>query len=837
MPVGDSSKKSTGRSTRLNRVGPYVILACASVIFFSRALFTDNAFYAFDAIKQYLPWAPIETDHHVRNPLITDPINQIYYSAVLFKKALTEHRLQLWDPLLFSGGKIPPGSLTRHFSPIVIFCYLFLDPLQAHDWILFLHILGSGLWLYGYLRTLQLDRWPALLGGLSWMFNGYVMVWLEFELVPILAFALPLVLYRFEAWMAGPTRLNSLILAVACAFTFTSGYAHLIMYQSIFLTAYVVFRLALTTGGRSFVQSLSGAQLAWTLGFLCLSACTAAIFLVGHMQMLDGSHRTPFTFSELYRYTGRLPVQSLWTLISPDLFGNPVHHAAFTPRPDGPMPYNNYNELCIYMGGLPLLFALIGSKGAATDSTCRFYLLSSLAVLAMAMGSVIYYPLFRWAPGLSFSTPTRILYLFGFCGAVLAAFGAQQVIRPGRRPKAVNMAIGSVLLILACFLGIFLKTAPGIDWLAGLAFKKPGDNSLNQLMNYFTTTPVVLLRPIIIFTAALLVLNRLSSDISYKRKHLNYFFAALLIAVDLISFGRTYNPVNDSRQAFPKTGAIHYLTQDTGIYRIVWLGKFFHNSFGFYGIEDIAGYSSFYSRRYGDFLHLAQDGADVPKPGRYSRWIVIRGIGSPLLDSLNTKYLLTPKQVVLTSKHFPLVYDGEIKIYQNLRADPRCFVVHDAQIVHDRDEAYAALSRSTREDLHRRVILESAPVERKTISSPSPMNPAMNLNDKARVGMVSYGPGKIELKVESPQSGFLVLSENYARDWKATLQGRAAPIFRANYMMMAVPVPAGQSHIVFYYHPSTLRLSIMISLGSWLGLGAIAVYLLFGKVGRHETAQ
>ena len=130
MLMVDLSKNSGWMSIRLKRSFPYIILVCLSLIFFMPGLFTDDTFYAFDAVKQYLPWASTETDHHVQNSLITDPINQIYYTAVLFKKSLTGFRLQLWDNLLFSGGKIPPGSLARHFSPIVFFVTYFLIPFR-----------------------------------------------------------------------------------------------------------------------------------------------------------------------------------------------------------------------------------------------------------------------------------------------------------------------------------------------------------------------------------------------------------------------------------------------------------------------------------------------------------------------------------------------------------------------------------------------------------------------------------------------------------------------------------------------------------------------------------
>jgi uncharacterized membrane protein YfhO len=56
-----------------------------------------------------------------------------------------------------------------------------------------------------------------------------------------------------------------------------------------------------------------------------------------------------------------------------------------------------------------------------------------------------------------------------------------------------------------------------------------------------------------------------------------------------------------------------------------------------------------------------------------------------------------------------------------------------------------------------------------------------------------YEPGKvrIDLSAPAPEGASLVVSENYFPGWKATVDGRAAPIARADYTFIGVELPAG----------------------------------------------
>lgn len=76
----------------------------------------------------------------------------------------------------------------------------------------------------------------------------------------------------------------------------------------------------------------------------------------------------------------------------------------------------------------------------------------------------------------------------------------------------------------------------------------------------------------------------------------------------------------------------------------------------------------------------------------------------------------------------------------------------------------------------------------------------------------------LELEVEAPRPGFLYAAENADAGWKATVNGRPARIWNANYAFRAVEVPAGKSVVRFSYWPPGLTAGLTISAVSVVAL-------------------
>jgi hypothetical protein len=268
---------------------------------------------------------------------------------------------------------------------------------------------------------------------------------------------------------------------------------------------------------------------------------------------------------------------------------------------------------------------------------------------------------------------------------------------------------------------------------------------------------------------------------------------------------------------YPETDAIRFLKKDKSDYRIITYGNFMNNSFAPFDIADVGGYSSLYPRRYGEFLHLSQYGLGVPIPDEFSRWTRFKTFGSPLLDLINTKYILLPPFAAsVRNPELELVYEGEIKIYKNKDAFPRVFFVPRYQFCGTRKQAYEAVGACSSSDFRNRVILESMPPTEFRDN-----NKAMRQKATSKIQIISYKGDRIELDVYTDQKGFLVISDNYHPGWRARVDGQETTVLRGNYIMRAIPIRDGKHKVELTFRPKVLIAGMVITAAGWVVLFAL----------------
>jgi hypothetical protein len=79
------------------------------------------------------------------------------------------------------------------------------------------------------------------------------------------------------------------------------------------------------------------------------------------------------------------------------------------------------------------------------------------------------------------------------------------------------------------------------------------------------------------------------------------------------------------------------------------------------------------------------------------------------------------------------------------------------------------------------------------------------------VSVVKYEPQRVELRAVLARPGLVVLADTYYPGWRLTIDGKSAPIFRANRMMRGSAVPAGAHTLVYTYEPSSFRIGTILS--------------------------
>jgi len=801
----------------LLKIFPFALMILLSLIFFYPIIFENKTFFAFDCLFHYLPWSTyVPPDFKAQNTLITDPINGFYFSLFYpaqyyYQSSLSTGDFGLWFNLNFCG--VP---FTFFSNPFLYFFYSFFPLTIGHDLLLFFHLLGTGCFTYLYLKEIKLNMFPALIGAVAWMFNGFAMVWFEFEHTTMMAMTLPGTLLFIERWLKNRSILSFLGLIFFLALSISISIAHLLIFQLIFVGFYILYRI---------LCNLKNIEQKWKKIFhplyifgiaIIFAIIISANFFTTNIMTYKDNQRKAFSYNELFKNTGQLPVKYLTTLIFPDFFGSPAMDYCFTPRSNNKQMYNNYNELCIYPGIFTLFLSLAVIPYIGKKRYLSFFILTALLSLSMAMGSILYYPLAKFIPGLNLSTPTRILYLFGFSISVLAGLGAEIIYnnKNHKLHKKIITILWTLLFLTTTGIVCFVQSEKGIIWAASSIMKLHGLIDYPEFLDiHFSLNSTVILIPMLLTFIVFLILLCLLYSPQKKYHFFVFCLGIIILSYDLISFGLFYNTACPRKMEYPSTPGIRFLQKDKSKFRIMTFGSFLQHSFVPFEIEDLSGYGSFYPKRYAQYLHLSQHDLNTPFPEKFSRWITFKKFGSPLLDIVNTKYLLTPKSMSLDLKELELIYNNEIKIYKNINAFDRVWFAKKYYLARDAQDAYQTLGKFCQKDFQDTVILETQP-------PPDFVEKGHSLpvkNEKYPIiNIISYSSSKIELKLENEYNGFLIISDNYHPGWEVKIDGKESTILRGNYIMRSIPIKAGKHSVILSFKPKILIAGISITFIGWV---------------------
>jgi hypothetical protein len=290
---------------------------------------------------------------------------------------------------------------------------------------------------------------------------------------------------------------------------------------------------------------------------------------------------------------------------------------------------------------------------------------------------------------------------------------------------------------------------------------------------------------------------------SKNRKKIMPYLAAglfILILCDLWQVDRRYlnndnftNKKKYNEQLFQKTAADNFILQDTSpSHRVLNLNNpfqeartsYYHKSIGGYHAAKLGRYQNLIDRRLSKEINsiissfnTATNTDDLNKALE----------NCPTLNMLNTKY------VIFNPGQPPLV---------NFYANGNAWFVNSYRFVNSPDEEIEAL-----ETLHPKTEAVFDKIFENNIK-PLKITP----DENARLEMTAYYPNKVIYQSSSSQEGLAVFSEVYYKNgWKAFIDGKQTPISRADWILRAITIPAGNHHIEFIFDPDDVRFCGMVS--------------------------
>ena len=198
---------------------------------------------------------------------------------------------------------------------------------------------------------------------------------------------------------------------------------------------------------------------------------------------------------------------------------------------------------------------------------------------------------------------------------------------------------------------------------------------------------------------------------------------------------------------------------------------------------------------------------DYLKPEKLSFYQEIQE-RAPFYSFLGVKYILAPSRV---SIDMPLVYDGEVKVYENPSVLPRAFLVYQVEYVSSYQQAQEALSQPDFDPLSR-VVLEKE----------IPFSPR---EGRGTARIQEYQPNRVVVETQSDTPGILVLTDVFYPGWTAHIDGKATTLYRGNGLVRAVMVDKGDHKVVMSYFPRSFALGLVVALLA----GVACLALMFRK--------
>jgi hypothetical protein len=587
-----------------------------------------------------------------------------------------------------------------------------------------------------------------------------------------------------------------LLSGVVVAVQLCAGYPQYLFYSALTVSVYLFVRVLVKR------QITIFSLLRGTVVFLVAGMLLAAVQLLPTAEFLKYSFREELSFEWVAIFS--LPPENLITILIPDFFGNAAE-----------VPYWGENylwETSIYLGIIPITLAVVASISYRRDRVLAFSIIAGSAlILALGKYTPLLEILYNFVPGFDrFRGLSKFVFVFSFAVAMLAGFGLSKLADMAETQDRRLVRFSYVVLALSIFLLLLASATPLFDtgWWHSLiesyAAAEVRFYSLPPITDAFVNAAMSAAFRSLLTSCALLAVLGVCLLVLAKKKALARFLPAalvLLAVADLWHFGFRYLVTFSPQQLGMDRGLKAFLMRDPEPYRIASPLDQIINVGIYEGIENVGGYDTLVAKRYSDFINMAQ-GMPLNEPTTDTRVRVF----SSLFDLLNVKYFIVSASTKIEQPDFQLAFENpRYHVYRNQRVLPRSFIVHDVRVIEDGDEVLRRIAAPGFRPASMAIVEEKAEslAADAKVTSPSPRLLERSLN-------------RVLLEASLAVPGFLVLADVFYPGWKCFVDGKETKIFRANYVMRGVFLPAGRHRVEFRFDPLSFKIGGVISVTTLL---------------------
>jgi hypothetical protein len=718
-----------------------------------------------------------------------------------------------WNPYLFGGMPYVAAMHGDIFYPTALL-RMIMPTDVAMTWGFAIHMFIAGLATYAFLRAWGLGFFPSLVGGVAYLLGGPVASYASpghdgklfvSALLPVALWLLVRGIRDGRNWAWGA-------FAIVVGLAVLSPHPQLLQYLLLTAGAFALF-LALGTDARGAPLDRRTAvrRLAFALGAVLLGLAIGAIQYAPVREYVPFSPRAggrDYAYATSYSF----PPIELLNMYLPQFTG-------MFDRYWGPNGIHLHSE---YIGGSVLLLVSAAFGGDARRRFRRFWIgVAAVSFLWMLGGSTPFFHLvYAIVPGTKFfRAPSTIIYVFSFALSVFAALGMERLLERKLSTRFLLGWVGAAVAVaLLASIGVVGALAEAGARASGvtIALRQGIDPQYApQVADQWASRANVNSGAVILgaWRSFLFVALAVAALFAYLRNRLDArllgVVLALTVAVDLWSVEREYWQFSPPASVLYATDpAIEFLKHQVQPGRVMVAAQgdtglassdpyFGTDSQGrgtglmVHGIRSLTGY-------HGNELGRYQALEDMRLPNGAPATF-----GPTFWRHENAHFLYT--NVALADSALKLLV-GPVKnsagstvyLYRLPGENPYAWVAPAIAKATDADIEAAVLD--PRFDAARIAVFDTAAAVQPTAGKVPPEPLALSATTTA------FGPGRadIALSAPAPAGSALLVSENYFPGWQAIVDGQPMPVYRADFNLIGVPLPAGARKVTLHFHDVAL---------------------------------
>ncbi|HEY5536752.1 MAG TPA: YfhO family protein [Ignavibacteria bacterium] len=497
----------------------------------------------------------------------------------------------------------------------------------------------------------------------------------------------------------------------------------------------------------------------------------------------------------------------------------------------GQMPFT---DSPVYFGAIIFVLAIIGiSFNFRRNPFVQALTLIIVLFLFASFGRtwpILYNLMYNYLPFFSsFRAPVMIHYYMDLAFVILAGFGLKSIVdaandevlkRKFKITSYVFLGVAALMFIIA-IVGFESSYKDAVlNGPKAMEYKQMGYN-LQQVNQHFvevaktaysnTISNLMLnafLIIIVIVSAYMFTLKKLSLNIFLVITAVIVVFDILNISLKTVHWD-TKSQKDDYFKKGPDVEWILNKDADTYQYRVAEFSKgklTTSNSLAVHRLQQFNGY-------HGAKMRIYQDAIDVA------------GGENPFLLGLgNVKYLISDSPMKDTI-NFKEVYRANSLVYENKAMLPRAFFAGEYKVA----DGMTILNNIKAGNFDPRMTAFVEQDINKKIDKP---------DSSAYAKLVKADIHKLEYDVNATGNNLLVFSEiYYPPDWKAYIDGNETEIYKTNYLLRAIIIPAGKHKIEMKFVSEPYEKGRMISIAANTLIVVLLVAGISGNIMRKKKQQ